>query len=87
MVEMKNSGYSKRNKLGNHHEISKSPRKIQKAIACKPEQNVKTKDISARALQIGFSLFHSQILIKPDADIKRSSGRNDQFHADKIGLS
>jgi len=49
---IKKIGYINKNKLGIHHEISKSARRNQNAIACKPEQNVSTREINAKDLQL-----------------------------------
>ncbi len=83
---IKKSGYSNRNKLGSHQEISKSKRMPQKAMACNPEQKVSARDTSANGAQFGFCWRHKYTLVRPLALMNKSNGKNDQFHADKIGL-
>lgn len=84
---IKNSGYKTRNAFGSHHHRSKSIRIAQNASACRPEQNVNTREINAIEAHRLLCLFHRQILPKPVAEISKSIGRNDQFQATSMGSS
>ncbi len=77
----KYSGYNSRNRFGTHQDGSKSIRITQKAIACRPEHEVSTRDRVANRIQDCFRRACRYRLKNPVAEIKRSSGRKDQLRS------
>ncbi|KRT92001.1 hypothetical protein AB447_222660 [Bacillus glycinifermentans] len=84
---MKYNGYIMRNRLNDHQSGSKSPLNSQKAIACRPEQNVNTRETRAALFHNGRFFLCKYKLASPLIEIKISSGKNDQFQAMTTGSS
>ncbi|OMI05568.1 hypothetical protein BTA30_16320 [Bacillus swezeyi] len=70
-----------KNRLKDQQTGSKSPLNTQNAMACSQEQIVKTREIGAAFFHNVRSFLCKYMLMRPLVEIKRSSGKNDQFQA------
>lgn len=67
--------------------MSKSFLTLQKLSAISPAQKVRRREQKAKASQFLLFLLYKAKLINPVIEIRISSGKNDQFHATRMGFS